>query len=992
MRVMSGVRRELFGLGVIGLALFGLFGRFVMPGVFGHQRDTGAFYFPLTYWFAQELQAGPFPLWCPLIFGGYPLLADGEIGMLYPPNVVALLTLPTDLAFILVRTAHYFVAGAGTYALARVLGVGRLAAAYSGLAFALGAFTVGHLDHGNILRTAAWLPAMLCCGELALRSRGRAVCSWVAGLAICVTLAGLGLHPQILLIELVGLGLYLPLRALAIATRTRHVAACAARLSLTLGGGIGLGLAGAAMQVAPMYELGLLSSRGAGVPYQHASAGAISPFDLATLGLPLLFRADPRNVWSLFPYWETSLYIGVVGALLALVGLMRGPRRTVAPLAALAGIGLAVAMADHFPIDLHAWLWSLPGFSSMRMPARYSLVVELALAVLAGIGLDWWVREAGSRAARRTVFALAAAALVSVASAVALAAWIGADAAGSLAWARSGYLALPHDRPSLAPEHVRQGLLGALSPTNPWTLLAAGSLTAALGLLALWHRRPWRRRRWQVALVGVAGLELVLVAHAFHPTAPIDKLSEASRPMQFLSAREGLWRTFIVGRTDAAITSRPALSGVAQAYGYSSLPSVRSERYWNRVNEVDDELLDLWNTRYFVETKGTPSRVWAQDVLFDPNRPLLFGPVASPLGQESFRTTPTATDAVRVLSYVSGALDLPDGTPVATVTVSGGDAPPERVDLSLGTHAAEGAYDDSLSMAEVGRSPRHARAAVAYRWDAKDPSGRIYPRNVYVADLPLARSRTVERIEVQTMIPTGDLRLVGLALRDRASGGNGSILPSHREKYVLVFEDERTLIYENQAAMPRAFVVGDALSVDTDEWSLEHLLRRGFDPRRQVLLERDERAGPPAPSAVSPLVRAHAAIESYTPNEVVVRASTTGHGHLVLSDAFYPGWRASLDGSEAPIVRANYLFRAVALPPGEHVVRFWFEPRSVYFGGLVSLLSLLAILILLLVGVRGRSAGARRAAVLATIPFQLEYPALTPASPGQTEETARAGG
>jgi hypothetical protein len=206
----------MLGLGVIGLALAALFGRCVVPGVIGHQRDTGAFYYPLTHWFALELQSGRFPLWCPLIFGGYPLLADGEIGMLYPLNVLALLILPTDWAFMLLRTSNYFIAGLGAYALARVLGVGRVAGAYAGLSFALGSFMVGHLDHGNILRSAAWLPALLCCGELALRTTGRRTLLWIAASSACLSLAGLGLHPQILLIDLVTLWSYLPLRAVAL--------------------------------------------------------------------------------------------------------------------------------------------------------------------------------------------------------------------------------------------------------------------------------------------------------------------------------------------------------------------------------------------------------------------------------------------------------------------------------------------------------------------------------------------------------------------------------------------------------------------------------------------------------------------------------------------------------------------------------------------------------------------------------------------------------
>ena len=96
--------------------------------------------------------------------------ADGEIGLLYPPNILMLLLFPVDVAFIAVRSAHYLLAAAGLYALGRVLGIGRTGSAFGGVAFALGGFMFGHLDHGNIVRSAAWLPLTLCCADLALRS------------------------------------------------------------------------------------------------------------------------------------------------------------------------------------------------------------------------------------------------------------------------------------------------------------------------------------------------------------------------------------------------------------------------------------------------------------------------------------------------------------------------------------------------------------------------------------------------------------------------------------------------------------------------------------------------------------------------------------------------------------------------------------------------------------------------------------------------------
>ena len=76
------------------------------------------------------------------------------------------------------------------------------------------------------------------------------------------------------------------------------------------------------------------------------------------------------------------------------------------------------------------------------------------------------------------------------------------------------------------------------------------------------------------------------------------------------------------------------------------------------------------------------------------------------------------------------------------------------------------------------------------------------------------------------------------------------------------------------------------------------------------------------------------------PDEIEIEVEMEQGGWLVLRDTFDPGWKAQVDQSEAEIFRADYLFRAVRVPEGKHVVRFSYRPGSFYWGTALSLLSL----------------------------------------------------
>ena len=81
------------------------------------------------------------------------------------------------------------------------------------------------------------------------------------------------------------------------------------------------------------------------------------------------------------------------------------------------------------------------------------------------------------------------------------------------------------------------------------------------------------------------------------------------------------------------------------------------------------------------------------------------------------------------------------------------------------------------------------------------------------------------------------------------------------------------------------------------------------------------------------------------PNRLVLEVDTDADGILVLSEIDYPGWQATVDGRQVPILRANTLFRALPLQAGQHRIEMVFKPWTVFVGLAISVLTLLVVLI-----------------------------------------------
>jgi uncharacterized membrane protein YfhO len=153
-------------------------------------------------------------------------------------------------------------------------------------------------------------------------------------------------------------------------------------------------------------------------------------------------------------------------------------------------------------------------------------------------------------------------------------------------------------------------------------------------------------------------------------------------------------------------------------------------------------------------------------------------------------------------------------------------------------------------------------------------------------------------------------------------------------------------IYENLKFMPRAFIVHSAKIVDSDEEAKDVLLNQPVDFTRTIVIKDSKKLLPSTfenqtegiiPSSPAKIVKYH-------PDEIVVDTSLEQDGFLFISDVYYPGWKAYVDGKESKIYQANLVFRAVFLGKGKHTVKFMFRPKTFIAGLIISVSTFLLVI------------------------------------------------
>lgn len=362
--------------------LLAYFGPALASGVMLAPHDGIALNYPVRLLWAEALRHGEWPFWNPFQFGGQPFLATVHPGLFFPPNWLFLI-LPALWAWNAIVITAYWGAGVGAYAFGRAIGLFRPAALAVAVTFMLSGFLIAHLEQIMMVQAAAFLPALLWAVErLRLTGRARYAMAGCVLLALQVLVG----FPMVVALSLLVVGPYALFRGLGLPRGERS------KFFLALAGALGLALGLCLVQLLPAMAFIPLTQRGH-IPYEYLTWHSLHPRQLLLYWVPYLVGGpvswlSPTRFWGIGPYLvEIAGYAGLGALALATVAAIgRFKDSQTRFWLAIAAVALLLSFGRYTP--LYQLVAHLPVIKTMPGPGRHALEVDMALAVLAGLGLQ----------------------------------------------------------------------------------------------------------------------------------------------------------------------------------------------------------------------------------------------------------------------------------------------------------------------------------------------------------------------------------------------------------------------------------------------------------------------------------------------------------------------------------------------------------------------------------------------------------------------------
>ncbi|MBI3984988.1 MAG: YfhO family protein [Candidatus Levybacteria bacterium] len=183
-------------------------------------------------------------------------------------------------------------------------------------------------------------------------------------------------------------------------------------------------------------------------------------------------------------------------------------------------------------------------------------------------------------------------------------------------------------------------------------------------------------------------------------------------------------------------------------------------------------------------------------------------------------------------------------------------------------------------------------------------------------------------------------RIMSLLNIDHLLYKKSQVLPDYK-KDLVSWENDKWYIVKRKNSLPRAYLVGKLSIVSDSQRKLQALFNPSFNPATAAIVEQGSKELSLVKEART---QGSAIVKSYEENKVLIETRSLTNSLLVLSDNYYPGWKAFVDDKEVFIYRTNYTLRGIVVPSGTHIVSFRYDPLSFKIGLFLSGLSLFIFL------------------------------------------------
>lgn len=906
--------RKYWPLAIIILLALLFFYQLAFTDLILARGDSHAYFYP--YWGARDaaLSNGELPLWTPELFMGAPLLANPQLGTLYPPNWLTITANPPHAVRISVLI-HIVWATLGAYALARrTVQLDSGPALLAGILFGLGGYVGAHVEQINQLQALSWMPWLFLLFDRGLARPWR----YIPLLGAVWALQLLAGHTQVVFITGVGLGVYGLYMGFVHDSGTDVEAVREApppktspawrRITILL---VLLAIAAtvavilALPQLLPTQELIALSNRGGGLNQHEATAFSLNPL---LLGRGLLPSYDGQ------PFTEYIGYLGVIGLGLVVLGILSQDKRK-RVWTVLAIIGLLLAFGRHNPIYME--MARLPGFNLFRVPARWLALFALGGAMLGGLGVQSLV----SAKKQTSTFAARYAPAIATTIVVAL---LAAN--------------------SLLSDRATEEIYGAQNPTAS-TFFAWGVALAAFLGLYWWQLRKLTIRSWQIRPWQILALLVVVELWLASSKLPFNDLVD---PDVYNDARFTIRQMQVYGEDQTPPGRLLGISDFLFFPGDEAVLEARWERMGLRDRAVEHAFTAMKRQETVVANMPLAWEIPSIDGFGGGVLPTEYYTAFTSLllPEGTLRTVDGRLREVLAQSQCRGAcipdnhwLDLTNTQYLLTDKVYDRvhegifydtqfrfPVQPWEVYLLDNIPPFESTSLHILYNGDV--LPRVTVRDEAYNHFAFTPVNGEEP---IVDGYKLARL-TIEEVTTPAAIEfrleaDAEIDIRALTLVDDRTGDFVQLAPWG---WLRIYSAD-VKIYQNLDVMPRAFVVHAAVIAPDNWWgtelALEMLRDPAFDPSKVITINSDSQAVVEYPIGRHDWFDAEptATITEYDATRIVVEVDAEGPGYLLLTDAYYPAWEATVNGEPAEIYRADVMFRAVPIAAGHSTVIFEYK-------------------------------------------------------------------